>query len=91
MTKYITRTEYNAMVNTIVDEVTGMTALDQWEITHPLDDLVVLDEEDEEGWDDAAWHDTCDQEEEDDYWWEEPSWDLDMGFDPYEGCYTDDC
>ena len=45
----------------------------------------------EEEWDAAAWHDTCDQEEEDDYWWEEPSWDLDMGFDPYEGLYTDDC
>ncbi len=28
------------------------------------------------------------EEEEEDY---EPDWDLDMGFDPYMGCYTDDC
>lgn len=23
--------------------------------------------------------------------WDEPDWDLDMGYDPYMGCYTDDC
>ena len=28
------------------------------------------------------------EEDEEDY---EPDWDLDMGFDPYMGCYTDDC
>jgi hypothetical protein len=74
MTKYITRTEYNEMVNTIVDEVTGMTALDQWELTHPLDDLVVLEEEDDE-----------------DEYLDYEDYDLEMGFDPYEGCYTYDC
>ena len=71
MTKYITRTEYTEMVNTIVDDLTGMTALDQWELEHPLDDLVVLDDEDE------------------DEFYED--YDLVMGFDPYEGCYTYDC
>ena len=74
MTKYITRTEYNAMVNTIVDEVTGMTALDYWEFTYPLDDLVVLEEEDDE-----------------DEYLDYEDYDLEMGFDPYEGCYTYDC
>jgi hypothetical protein len=74
MTKYITRTEYNEMVNTIVDEETGMTALDQWELTHPLDDLVVLEEEDDE-----------------DEYLDYEDYDLEMGFDPYEGCYTWDC
>ena len=56
---------------------------------------------DEQGddWDDAAWHDTCDQEEEeeweeredfpDDHLWD--SYDLDMGFNPYMGCYDYDC
>jgi hypothetical protein len=74
MTKYITRTEYNEMVNTIVDEETGMTALDQWELTHPLDDLVVLEEEDDE-----------------DEYLDYEDYDLEMGFDPYERCYTWDC
>lgn len=74
MTKYITRAEYTEMVNTIVDEETGMTALDLWEIEHPLDDLVVLEDEDEEV---------------EDYDCED--WDLEVGFDPYEGCYTYDC
>jgi hypothetical protein len=74
MTKYITRAEYTEMVNTIVDEETGMTALDLWDIEHPLDDLVVLEDEDEEV---------------EDYDYED--YDLEVGFDPYEGCYTWDC
>lgn len=31
----------------------------------------------------------CGADEPEEYY-EEP-WDLDMGFDPYMGCYTDDC
>jgi len=29
-------------------------------------------------------------EDEDDYVYE-PSWDIEVGFDPYMGCYSDDC
>lgn len=70
---YKTRAEYEAMMNTIIDEETGMTALDWWEITHPDEELVILDEDE-------------DLEED----WDEP-WALEVGFDPYEGCYTYDC
>lgn len=73
MTKYITKAEYIEMANTIVDEETGMTALDWWEITHPYDDMAIVDE---------------DEDLEEDF--EEP-WDLEVGFDPYAGCYTYDC
>ena len=33
--------------------------------------------------------DEIDEKESDDY--DEEPYDLDMGFDPYMGCYTDDC
>lgn len=71
--KYVTRAEYEEMMNTIIDEETGMTALDYWMATHPYDDLVILGDEEEDVEMD------CDR------------WDLEMGFDPYMGCYTDDC
>lgn len=41
----------------------------------------------EEEWDRLE---ALDPEDEEPYW-DEPSWDLDEGFDPYEGCYTWDC
>jgi len=34
------------------------------------------------------WHDACHEEEESDY---PEDANLEMGFDPYLGCYTDDC
>lgn len=34
-------------------------------------------------------HDDCDNE---DFYYDEPDWiDDDCGFDPYMGCFTDDC
>lgn len=39
-------------------------------------------------WDSMFSEEEEEEEEEEDY---EPDWDLDMGFDPYMGCYTDDC
>lgn len=39
-------------------------------------------------WDGVGYEDASCEEDEDD--WDEPS-DLEMGFDPYMGCYSDDC
>ena len=50
-----------------------------------LNEEMLYDEEIEYE-DDDEWHDY-----DIDPYHEEPSWDLDMGFDPYEGLYTDDC
>ena len=51
----------------------------------PQDDVEewVEDEEEEDSYD--RWD--CEPSRDE---WDEPS-DLDMGFDPYMGCYTDDC
>lgn len=40
-------------------------------------------------WDGIGYEDTRYEEAMDDYW--EESSDLEMGFDPYMGCYSDDC
>ena len=41
-----------------------------------------------ECWDSTFGNESAGEDEEDDY---EPEFDLDFGFDPYEGCYTWDC
>lgn len=42
----VTKKEYREMMETIIDEETGMTALDWWEITHPYDELIIVGDED---------------------------------------------
>lgn len=39
-------------------------------------------------WDDMF---SPEPEEDEEDWGDEPDYNLDMGFDPYMGCYTDDC
>ena len=50
---------------------------------------MATDPYDEEEWPDDLWEDEGEEPEGD---WDTPfASDLDMGFDPYMGCYTDDC
>lgn len=63
-----------------------------WGDTGEVVASLASDEEDED-WDDAAWHDTCDDPDPDDPDYE-PDFDeadLECGFNPYEGCYDWDC
>ena len=45
---YIARSELNRMSHIILDEETGMTALDYWEWSHPYDDVVIIEDEEPE-------------------------------------------
>ena len=40
---YITKSELERLAQIVVDEETGMTALDYWEWSHSLDDIEVID------------------------------------------------
>ena len=42
----IKRSEINRMAETVVDRMTGMTALDWWEINHQDDDVIIVEDED---------------------------------------------
>lgn len=42
----IKRSEINRMAETVVDRMTGMTALDWWEMTHQDDDVIIVEDED---------------------------------------------
>lgn len=44
----ITRTEINRMANIILDEDTGMTALDLWEWSHSFDDIDIIEDAEED-------------------------------------------
>lgn len=63
----------------------------EWEYACELEAEAVADIEwDEDDYED--WHDDCDDGEdaEEPLWWDEPA-DLEMGFNPYIGCYDYDC
>lgn len=42
---FIRRSELNKMATEILDEDTGMTALDYWEWSHSFDDIEVIEDE----------------------------------------------
>ena len=39
----------------------------------------------------TCWDETCGDTEEESYTEDCDDWDIEMGFDPYEGCYSFDC
>lgn len=74
-------------------EAAGISYCDLW--WHNTGEVVasLASDEEDEDWDDAAWHDTCDDPDPDDPDYE-PDFDeadLECGFNPYEGDYTWDC
>ena len=40
------RSQINRMAENVVDRMTGMTALDWWEINHQDDDVIIVEDED---------------------------------------------
>jgi len=42
---FIKRSELNEMANVIIDEDTGMTALDYWEWSHSFDEVFIDEDE----------------------------------------------
>lgn len=44
---YLTKKQIENMENSIVDEETGMTEFDYWEWSHPYDELVIINDEEE--------------------------------------------
>lgn len=44
MTKYVNKSEYERMENTIIDEETGMTELDYREWCDPYSDIIIIDD-----------------------------------------------
>lgn len=70
--------EHYEYMDTIMDEV--RESPEPWEIDTPND----------EEWPEDLWLD-YDPETEDPEWDAPFACDLEMGFDPYLGCYTDDC
>lgn len=47
MTKYMAQKEYDRMLNTVLDEETGMTEMDLYEWWHPYDDIIIIKDESE--------------------------------------------
>lgn len=43
----IRRSELNEMATVILDEDTGMTALDYWEFWHSFDDIDIIEDEED--------------------------------------------